>query len=282
MNNFDFPYKSSFNSWLINTKMLSPDTANRISMITNHFWNFYIHNTEHSPEIKLINESDMRTYFNFLEVQEKLKLSTVNKYLSYLRHYLKFLYTHKLISEYPLLNIKGRKFSRDHIYTIDWMSQIPNIYKLDCIHGDTVKLLICISVGFRPDEILNLKAGQVLSRIHDTQLKYCFEKCINSENFENFSDAYVFQNQKQKPYQAESSFQRVIKDDRKLLGMSLSFSELRRSLIYSILAKGDKTDIELMQLLKLNAKSLTQYRNNLLYYVKLEQFVLPKSENVLC
>lgn len=271
----DFPYDKSFKKWLDMNPNLSHYTATRITQIINHFWNYYYTNSNESPVLEEINTSTIRDYLNFLEVNLGLKATTINKYISYLRHYFNFLYSHNLISNYPLLEIKGRYFQRVHTYTIDWMDKISEISKLPNIHPDTVKILICISLGYKPKQLLNLKYKEVISHLHNTELSQYLKNCLD---FTKNKNPYIFSTRKGTAYGFESNVQRKIKNDKNLIGLpSLSFAELRRSYIYSYVSK-DLTDTELIKKLNINLKSLQNYRRNLIYFVNLVPYKLPKQK----
>jgi integrase-recombinase len=270
----NFPYQSAFNNWLKVERKLALNTTIRIDNAVSHFWNHYITNSNKEAILKNINQSTINDYLDFLEQHEQLKKSTINKYLSYIRTYFTFLYNHSLISHYPLLNIKGRHYSRQHTYKIDWMSHLSDIINLPNLQAETKLLLICISLGFKPDEILRLRFTTLISKTNSKVIKSYLKKCKNKRENKN---PYVFETPDGRPYMSQQNIERHIMMDRDFLGMKLTLRSLRRSFIYSIIMK-NYSDDDLLKRLKISKASLVNYRKNLIYFVKTEPFKLTTIE----
>lgn len=264
------PYQVPFTIFLKNDRKLSKNTISRIIEASNHFWNFYSTNSNFTSLVKDISSSDVREYLFFLEDHLHLKTTTINKHLSYLRNYLNYLYEHNLIERYPLTQIKGKHYTRQHIYIINWMQYIPKIAQISNIHFETIVFLICISLGIEPKDILKIKYSDLIEQIHDTFLKSYIEK---RTNFTFFKNPYLLQTTKGGYYATEFNIQQKIKNDRSILNMPLNLEYLRRSYIYSLLSR-NYSDEELITKLHLSANSLLNYKKNLIYYVKLENFSL--------
>lgn len=267
----NFPYQSVFNNWLLGERKLSSNTAIRTAEAVNHFWNYYTTNSNKEATLNNINQSTIAEYLDFLEQHVNLKRSTINKYLSYTRSYFNFLYDHNLIQHYPLLNIKGRHFSRQHTYKVNWMKFLPTLINLSQLHDETKLLLICISLGYNTKEILKLKLSTIISQVNNRKIKNYLEDCKNNRKSEN---PYVFETPTGNPYASQYHIEEHIMPDREFLDMTLTIQSLRRSYIYSIIEK-NYTDNELLKKLNVNARSLVNYRKNLIYFVKTEQFKLP-------
>lgn len=264
------PYKEPFVTFLKNEKNLSKITITRIVESSNHFWNFYYTNSNFTPLIKDISSNDVREYLNFMEQNLKLKTTTINKHLSYLRHYLNYLYEHNLIDKYPLTQIKGQHYSRQRTYIVDWMNYVPQIARIPNIHYETIILLTCISLGIEPKNVLTFKYLDLIEQLNNTFLKTYIEK---RTNFNFFKNPYLLQTSRGNHYATEFNIQQNIKTDREILGMPLNLEYLRRSYIYSML-QHNHDDEELIKKLHLSQKSLLNYKKNLLYTVKLKPFNL--------
>ena len=262
------PYIISLATFLKNEKNLSQNTIDRIIETSNHFWNFYSTNSSFTPLVKDISSNDVREYLVFLEANLHLKTTTINKHLSYLRNYLNYLYEHNLIDKYPLVQIKGKHYTRQHLYIVNWMSFIPQIAHISNIHFETIILLTCVSLGLEPKNILQIKYSDLIEQIHDTWLKNYIEK---RTNFTFFTNPYLLQTSTGGHYATEFNIQQKIKNDRDILNMPLNLEYLRRSYIYSILQK-DYSDEVLISKLHLSMTSLLNYKKNLIYYVKVKDF----------
>lgn len=268
-----FPYSKNFRNWLLTETSLSKNTINRTIESANHFWNYYFSNSTVDPLVKNINANDIREYLSYLQNIKEQKATTINKHLSYLRKYFDYLYDHNLISKYPLLKIKGISLNRQRIYKINWMSQIDKIAYIPNIHFETIIVLNCISLGMMPEQILKIRYNDLIEQINNTYLKNYIEE---RTNFNFFKNPYLLQTKKGEHYANEFNIQQKIMSDRKILGMSLRFEELRRSYIYSIIQE-QHSDKYLKEHLNLSEKSLLNYKKNLIYFVKVEQFELNKS-----
>lgn len=266
-----FPYQTALRNWLIGERRLSSNTVTRIANSVTHFWNYYTVNSIKEATLNNINQSTIAEYLDFLEQQKNLKKSTINKYLSYIRSYFTFLYDHNLITHYPLVNIKGRHFSRQHVYKINWMKDLPILIKSTKLHTETKLLLICIALGYETKSILSLKYSTIISQVNNKEIKSYLEDCKNKQNSKN---NYIFETSDGHPYASQFNIEQHIMADRNYLGMQLTFQSLRRSYIYSVIQQ-NYTDTELLKKLHISAASLVNYRKNLIYFVKTEQFELP-------
>lgn len=266
-----FPYQTALRNWLIGERRLSSNTATRIANSVTHFWNYYTVNSTKEATLNNINQSTIAEYLDFLEQQKNFKKSTINKYLSYIRSYFTFLYDHNLITHYPLINIKGRHFSRQHVYKINWMKDLPILIKSTQLQTETKLLLICISLGYETKSILSLKYSTIISQVNNKEIKSYLEDCKNKQNSKN---NYIFETSDGHPYASQFNIEQHIMADRNYLGMQLTFQSLRRSYIYSVIQQ-NYTDAELLKKLHISAASLVNYRKNLIYFVKTEQFELP-------
>lgn len=267
-----YPYKQEFEHWCKTNKLLSDGTIERISLAITSFWNYHLNISQNDTTISQVNENDIRSYLTNLETHSHLKASTINKYLSYIKNYFEYLFTHNLNKFYPTLNIKGRGINRKRCYTINWDKEITNLIQIPELHPLTIKLLTATSLGFLPNEVLTLKFNDVMNKIDNNTLKTYFENNLNQEKTE---DQYFIATKFNHPYSYESSIQDLITNDAKLLNMPLTLNSLRLSFIYTYLSKSNLTDEELLNKLNLNDKSLIYYKHQLLYFVTTKDFKMP-------
>ena len=271
-----YPYKQEFEQWCKTNKSLSDSTIERISLAINSFWNFYINNAPTNANVSSVNESDLRAYLTNLETKSNLKPSTINKYLSYIKNYFKYLFSHNLNSFYPTLRLKGREINRKRLYKINWDKDIAKLTKYEDINPLTIKLLTAISLGYLPKDVLKLKFADVINKLDNNTLINYFENNLKQEKIK---DQYFITNKFNRPYSYESSIQAQISKDAELLDMPLTLSSLRLGFIYTYLNKSNLSDSDLRNKLNLETKSLIYYKQQLLYFVNTKDFVLPDSNN---
>lgn len=267
-----YPYKQEFEQWCKTSKLLSDSTIERISLAINSFWNYHLDISQNNTNISNVNENDIRSYLSNLETYSHLKASTINKYLSYIKNYFEYLFTHNLNTFYPTLNIKGRAINRKRCYTINWDEEIVNLIHISELNPLTIKILTATSLGYLPSEILKLKFNDVMNKLDNNTLKTYFENNLNQEKTDN---QYFISTKFNRPYSYESSIQDLISNDSNLLNMPLTLNSLRLSFIYTYLSKENLTDKELISKLNLSDKSLIYYKHQLLYFVTTTDFKLP-------
>lgn len=265
-----FPYKNQFNLYCKNEKKLSTNTIDLANKSVNTFWNYYATGSD-DPNINIVNETDIRNFLDSLETELKFKKNTINKYLSHLKMYFTYLYSHQFIDNYPILTISGRNFSRKQTYKINWMDKLPQIAQIDNIHPETIKFMAAISLGYKPTEVLSLRLNTLLNGLKDEGLKQYLK---NHTEFHGSDNPYIISKKDGGHYASDFHIVQNIQPDKKLLGMPLTLQALRLSYVYSILSDSKKTDEELEEILRVNKRSLVYYRKNFLLYVNAEEFTL--------
>ncbi|QTQ40786.1 site-specific integrase [Lactobacillus taiwanensis] len=267
-----YPYSKQFESWAYNGKHLAPQTVEQMSLAVNAFWNYHLVNAEQSVDIKDIKEADVRYFLTNLETNQNLKSSTINKYLSYIKNYFKFLSLQNFIDNPPTLALDGRFTSRKREYIINWTDSLEEIAKIDSINPLTVRILTAISLGFLPKDILKLKNSDIEDKLDNRLLKSYFE---NTSTFDFSRDSFFITSKFNNPYKYESSIQTAIRNDSQFLQMPLSLSYLRLSFIYTNLSNSDLTDREQKDILNIDDRSLLYYKSQLMNYISLKPFNLP-------
>ena len=235
------------------------------------FWRYCKGNNNAS--LNELEASDIQNFLDSLETALQLKKSTINKYLSHIRLYFAFLYSHHLIDHYPMLEISGRKFSRKHVYLIDWMDYLPQIAAIPQIHPETIMMLVGIAKGFYPDEVLKLRYSDIIGSVTNPDLKRYIKEHLN---FSQNSDPYILGKEFGGTYPADFHLVQRLIADRKKLGMEITLQSLRLSFVYSILNRKNMTDQELEKILRINGKTLAYYRENMLRYNSFKKFTLKK------
>lgn len=269
----NYPYEKEFQNYCKKIKHYADSTLLIVNRSIITFWNFFKNSTNEEPSLSEIQASDIQNFLNSLEEKLHLKESTINKYISHIRLYFSFLYSHHLIEFYPMLEINGRKFNRQKVYVIDWMEKFPEIIKIPNIHPETIMMMVGISQGFNPNEVLKLRYFDIINKILNTDVKDYIKTHLN---FEKDDNPYILGKKFGGYYPSDFHLAQRCFPDRKLIGMDITLQNLRLSFVYSILNRKNMTDDKLEKILRVDSKSLFYYRENMMRYNKLVEFKLPK------
>lgn len=269
----NYPYEKEFNLYCKTAKNYTDNTMLIVTKSIATFWNYYVANSSTPSDLKHLQAADIQNFLNSLEEKLHFKKNTINKYISHIKLYFTFLYSHQLIDHYPVIEINGRKFNRKHVYVIHWMDQIPQIAQNNQIHPETIMMMVGISLGYLPKEVLQLRYSDVINKINNYELRKYIK---NNLDFSQNDDPYLLATKKGSFYASDFHIAQRIKSDRKLIGMDITLQNLRLSYVYSILYDGKLTDEELQKKLKINLKSLFYYRENMLRYNEINEFKLNK------
>lgn len=271
-----YPYEKEFIRYCKTEKHYSDSTMLVVNRSIAVFWKYY-KDSYYDKEVKLDNveASDIQNFLNNLETKLQMKKNTINKYLSHIRLYFTFLYSHKLVSQYPMLEINGRKFNRQHIYIINWMEKLPQIAQIENISPVTVKMMLGIGLGYFPDEVLRLRYNDVIDQITAPSLR---QYITENTDFDQDPNPYILGKKFGGYYASDFHLAQVARADRKKIGMDITLQNLRLSYVYSILNQEDLTDKELKKILRVNSKTLFYYRQNMERYNTLKEFEMPEMD----
>ena len=258
-----FPRQKEYQQWLSQIRHYSQQYVEDNEFILNDFYAYYADNHESSAVKQPVNVMDIRAYVDHLINDRQLKPSTINKYTSHLKRYFDYMYDHQFIKVYPLVNLRGITLNRHRTYKINWQRKIPQM--LDLVKPDTIKVLVAIACGFKPDELLSLTYQSLVTHLHDTSLKEALEKHSffpKTLNHPLLSDRRYVATPVERPISSKLALVNRIKSDEKVLQLNLKFSYLRNSFIYSQVIRPDLTGEELKKILRCNSKSLAYYQAN--------------------
>ena len=270
----NYPYENEFLEYCKKQKHYADSTLLIVNRSLIIFWNYINSGAGENLALNNIQASDIQNFLNNLEIKLKLKESTINKYLSHVRLYFTFLYSHHLIAHYPMLEISGRKFNRQHVYKIDWMDKIEEIAQLKDIHPETIMMMIGIAQGYLPDEVLKLRYQTVEKKIKSSFLRKYLKNYLN---FDNDANPYILGKKFGGYYPSDFHIAQKCIPDRKLIGMEITLQSLRLSYVYSILNRKNLTDQQLQDILHVKEKTLFCYRQNMMHYNQLIKFELPNN-----
>ncbi|MDE7056298.1 MAG: site-specific integrase [Lactobacillus sp.] len=270
-----YPYQSQFETWATSVRHLANTTVVRASLAVNSFWNYYRTVAVNNCSLNDITESDIRSYLINLENREHLKASTINKYLSYIKIYFDFLFSHQIINTYPPFNIKGNFTSRKRNYIIGWNHQLSKIINIPNINVKSIALLTAVNLGFKPDDILSLRFSDIEPNLDNSKLRDYF---VDHLDFKNSNNPFLFQNRSGKPYTLKTSLYVSLSNDSKALGFPLTITYLRLSYIYTLLTENNLSDPQLIEKLKISPKSLIYYKTQLITNISTKSFEINSIE----
>lgn len=267
----NYPYQKEFNHYCKHERHKADSTMLVVNRSLTVFWQYL-----DQSAINQVQASDIQNFLNSLETKLGLKENTINKYLSHIKQYYTFLYSHHLVDQYPIIEVNGRKFNRHRVYIINWMSHLPEIAQIKSIHPETIMMMLGIAQGYLPDEVLRLRYKTIIKKIESKSLrKYVKEH----RNFDLSDNPYILGKKFGGYYPNDFHIAERCFPDRKLIGMPITLQSLRLSFVYSLLTRKDLTDQQLEQLLHANDKTLFYYRRNMQLYNELVEFKLPSTAN---
>ncbi|GEO77734.1 site-specific recombinase XerD [Companilactobacillus mindensis DSM 14500] len=149
------PYLSGFEAYL-KTRNISPKAHTEYMNSLTDFFNYTIqHNNDYkiSEDIKDVHEMDVRLFKNFMLENLQLSASTINKVISNLNVYFKYLFGVKKTPEIPTLNINSVTVPKQTDFPTVVFLKLPEYLKMD-LSIYTRLLILIISKGFNYKEAL--------------------------------------------------------------------------------------------------------------------------------
>ena len=268
-----YPFQDNYEHWCKTIALFSDTTISQIGFAISSFFSFQADQHSDGRSANNVRNSDIHQFVVYPKEERGLRTRTVNKYISYLKTYFKYLYQAKLIDHYPLMNIKGLSFDRHFHYVIGWHNHLIEL--IEIAKPETIKLLLAVLCGYKGDNLLTLTWADITPQINNTKLLAALEK---HPNFPISSKQYLFQDTrfKNEDHRIKSftSLNRKINGDEEKLGLDLSPTNLWMSFCLSNVLRTDLTDQQLMEKLHCNQKTLSYYRS-IAAYAQLENYKLP-------
>jgi len=149
------PYLDGFEAYL-KTRHISPKAHTEYLNSLNDFFTYTIqHNNDYkiSEDIKDVHEMDVRLFKNFMLDNLQLSPSTINKVISNLNVYFKYLFSVKKTPEIPTLNINSVTVPKQSDFPTVVFLKLPEYLKSD-LSIYTRLLILVISKGFNYKEAL--------------------------------------------------------------------------------------------------------------------------------
>lgn len=266
----DFPYADRFSHYLKQDRLLADNTINDINHDVADLFNYLRHFNvlyQVNPDLDQLEETDIRAYFNMLQVERNIKNTTYNKVLTHLTTYFNFLFQNKLTTSLPTIGLKGLKRQTDDSLPLNWVDQLPLLLSDDSLSYYGRLVLLLTSHFYTVKEMLQPGFYQILDR--ESWLD--FEQAFLAEFKNHQTDLQARQNSlelflKQRlnlanPTLTLPALHKYLKQDQAQLSFSFKPSQLYQNAVcYFLVSHQDLSDQQLATRLRLDLTSLNYYR----------------------
>ena len=266
----DFPYADRFSHYLKQDRLLADNTINDINHDVADLFNYLRHFNvlyQVNPDLDQLEETDIRAYFNMLQVERNIKNTTYNKVLTHLTTYFNFLFQNKLTTSLPTIGLKGLKRQTDDSLPLNWVDQLPLLLSDDSLSYYGRLVLLLTSHFYTVKEMLQPGFYQILDR--ESWLD--FEQAFLAEFKNHQADLQARQNSlelflKQRlnlanPTLTLPALHKYLKQDQAQLSFSFKPSQLYQNAVcYFLVSHQDLSDQQLATRLRLDLTSLNYYR----------------------
>jgi len=261
------PYLSGFNAYL-KIRDISPKAHTEYMNSLNDFFTYTIqHNTDYkiSEDIKDVHEMDVRLFKNFMMENLKLSPSTINKVISNLNVYFKYLFGIKKTPEIPTLNINSVTVPKQTDFPVEVFLRLPEYLKSN-LSIYTRLLILIISKGFNYKEALSpdfyKKFNQLEFNTDEQQFLSLYKTYVKPYRlFWNNDNLFLSRNKgANSPTLTVAALHRDLKRDSDATGLDLSSKKLYTTFILLALSTKELSAIQLNALDALDTPSLLYYR----------------------
>ncbi|GEO57203.1 site-specific integrase [Companilactobacillus bobalius] len=261
------PYLTGFEAHL-KTRHISDKAHTEYLNSLTDFFNYTIqHNTEYkiSESIQDVHEMDVRLFKDFMLENLQLSPSTINKVISNLNVYFKYLFSVKKTPEIPTLNINSVAVPKQTDFPTVVFLKLPEYLKSD-LSVYTRLLILIISKGFNYKEALApdfyRKFNQLTFNPDEQKFLDIYKTYI--EPFRSFWDdqnLFLSRNKAANtPLLTVPALHRDLKRDSESTGLDLSPKKLYTTFILLALSTKELSDDQLRALDALDTASVLYYR----------------------
>lgn len=261
------PYLNGFEAHL-KTRHISNKAHTEYMNSLNDFFSYTIqHNTEYkiSEDIKDVHEMDVRLFKDFMLDNLKLSPSTINKVMSNLNVYFKYLFSIKKTPEIPTLNINSVTVPKQTDFPTVVFLKLPEYLESD-LSVYTRLLILIISKGYNYKEAL---APDFYRKFNQLTFDQNEKKFLNTYQtyiapFKNFWDnqnLFLSRNKvANTPLLTVPALHRDLKRDSESTGLDLSPKKLYTTFILLALSTKELSENQLRALDALDTASVLYYR----------------------
>ncbi|WP_125763822.1 phage integrase N-terminal SAM-like domain-containing protein [Companilactobacillus hulinensis] len=261
------PYLTGFNAYL-KTRHISARAHTEYMNSLNDFFSYTIqHNNDYkiSEDIKDVHEMDVRHFKNFMLENLKLSPSTINKVISNLNVYFKYLFSLKRTPEIPTLNINSVEVPKQDDFPVEVFQNIPKYLNSD-LSIYTRLLILIISKGFTYKEALEPDFYIRFNQLHFTTLEKKFLESYQAfitplRSHWNNQNLFLSRNKgANSPLLSVPALHRDLKRDSEATKLDLSPKKLYTTFILLALSTKNLSEDQERALDALETASLLYYR----------------------
>ncbi|GAB5058083.1 phage integrase N-terminal SAM-like domain-containing protein [Companilactobacillus alimentarius] len=261
------PYLSGFNAYL-KTRHISAKAHTEYMNSLNDFFNYTIqHNTNYkiSEKITDVHEMDVRLFKDFMLEKLELSPSTINKVISNLNVYFKYLFSLKKTPEIPTLNINSITVPKQSDFPVTVFLKLPDYLKAD-LSIYTRLLILIISKGFNYKEALAPDFYKKFNQLNFDldQRKFLSTYQTYIEPYKNYWDndnLFLSRNKAaNSPLLTVTALHRDLKRDSDSTNLDLSPKKLYTTFILLALSTRELSEDQLRALDALDTASVLYYR----------------------
>lgn len=261
------PYLTGFNAYL-KTRHISERAHTEYMNSLNDFFSYTIqHNQDYkiSEDIKDVHEMDVRLFKNFMMENLHLSPSTINKVISNLNVYFKYLFSLKKTPEIPTLNINSVVVPKQSDFPIEVFQNLPKYLNSD-LSIYTRLLILIIAKGFNYKEALEPDFYRTFNKLDFTTLEKKFLESYQAfitplQSHWNNQNLFLSRNKgANSPLLTVPALHRDLKRDSESTGLDLSPKKLYTTFILMALSTKDLSEDQERALDALETASLLYYR----------------------
>lgn len=261
------PYLTGFEANL-KTRHISDKAHTEYMNSLNDFFNYTIqHNNDYkiSEDIKDVHEMDVRLFKNFMLDNLQLSPSTINKVISNLNVYFKYLFSTKKTPEIPTLNINSVTVPKQSDFPVEVFLKLPEYLKTD-LSIYTRLLILIIAKGFNYKEAMQAdfykKFNQLSFDKDELQFLNLYKAYIEPyRSYWNNNNLFLSRNRgANTPLLTVPAIHRDLKKDSESTGLDLSPKKLYTTFILLALSTKELSTDQQRALDALDTPSLMYYR----------------------
>lgn len=261
------PYLTGFEAHL-KTRHISEKAHTEYLNSLTDFFNYTIqHNLDYkiSEDIKEIHEADVRHFKDFMLDNLKLSASTINKVLSNLNVYFKYLFSVKKTPEIPTLNINSVTVPKQSDFPVEVFLKLDDYLQAD-LSIYTRLLILIIAKGFNYKEAMAEGFYRKFQQIDFNQTEQQFLNLYQNfiepyRSFWNNDNLFLSRNRgANSPLLTVPAIHRDLKRDSEITKLDLAPKKLYTTFILLALSTNSLTTDQQRALDALDTPSLMYYR----------------------
>ena len=262
------PYITGFNAYL-KTRNISTRAHDEYLNSLHDFFDYVVEQDDDfkvSNDVSVIHEIDIRQYKDYLIRDLNLSPSTINKILSNLNIYFKYLFTTKINREFPTMNVNSLNVPTQNNFPIDVFENLPKYINDVGLHVYTRLLILIISKGYSYQEAMSKGFFKKFNNLEFSSEEKTFldeyhDFIEQLRTYWNCSDLFLSRNKGAKsPLLSVSALHRDLKADSLATGLDLTPKKLYTTFVLLVLSQQQPTDEQTAFINNLDASSLIYYR----------------------